>query len=146
MYNTISTTLYQGLCDRQLEKATESRARVFGIPMLESTVLVTLRRGLQISYAKNMGKLSREFRDRPVPPLDLAIWSIEYTARHPKGTLASPIRSQSWIQQKLIDIYAFLLFCLIITIFIICLTFKTLFNFYYRHMYTAPKSYKSKQI
>ncbi|TGZ38685.1 UDP-glucuronosyltransferase 1-1 [Temnothorax longispinosus] len=55
-----------------------------------------------------MRQLFSEFRDRPIPPLDLTVWSIEYTARHPNGTLATPLRSQSWVEQNLIDVYAFL--------------------------------------
>ncbi|XP_024893730.1 UDP-glucuronosyltransferase 1-1-like, partial [Temnothorax curvispinosus] len=47
------------------------------------------------SYTRNMKQLSSEFRDRPISPLDLAVWSIEYTARHPNGTLVTPLRSQS---------------------------------------------------
>ncbi|XP_014475245.1 PREDICTED: UDP-glucuronosyltransferase 2B19-like [Dinoponera quadriceps] len=98
------------------------------------------------SYAKNMKQLSSEFRDRPLSALDMAIWSIEYTVRHPKGTLASPIKLQSWIQYKLIDVYAFLLLCLVIILSIIFFTLKLLFNFYHRHMYAATKSHKSKKM
>ncbi|XP_036141720.1 UDP-glycosyltransferase UGT5-like [Monomorium pharaonis] len=43
------------------------------------------------SYTRNMKQLSSEFRDRPIPPLDLAIWSIEYSVRHPNGSLATPL-------------------------------------------------------
>jgi len=41
-----------------------------------------------------MKQLSSEFRDRPIPPLDLAIWGIEYAVRHPNGTLVTPLRSK----------------------------------------------------
>ncbi|EFN78744.1 UDP-glucuronosyltransferase 2B18 [Harpegnathos saltator] len=98
------------------------------------------------SYLKNMKQLSREFRDRPLPPLDLATWSIEYTARHPKGTLASPIRFQSWVHRTQVDIYMFLFFSLIIIVSIIFLTLKILFNFYCRYIYKVTKSHKNKQM
>lgn len=93
-----------------------------------------------------MKQLSREFRDRPVSPLDLAIWSIEYVARQPKETLSSPIKFQSWIQQTLIDVYAFLFFCLVTTLSIIFYTLNILFNFYYCHIYVATESRKDKQM
>lgn len=92
-----------------------------------------------------MKRLSNEFRDRLVPPLDLAVWSIEYAARHPSGILASPIRSQSWVKQNMIDVYAFLFFSLIIILSAILFALKMLFNLYYYHMHTASKLHKSKQ-
>ncbi|KYN17144.1 UDP-glucuronosyltransferase 2B17 [Trachymyrmex cornetzi] len=97
------------------------------------------------SYTKNMKQLSSEFRDRQIPPLDLAIWSIEYTVRHPNGTLVTPLKFQSWIQQNLIDVYVFLLFNIIIILLTIFFTIKILIYFYYNHIYTASKFHKSKQ-
>ncbi|XP_011704999.1 PREDICTED: UDP-glucuronosyltransferase 1-5-like [Wasmannia auropunctata] len=82
------------------------------------------------SYARNMKRLSDEFRDRPLPPLDLAIWSIEYVVRHPNGSLVTPLRSQSWIEQNLIDVYAFLFFILIIILLSIYFTIRILINLY----------------
>ncbi|XP_029167357.1 UDP-glucuronosyltransferase 2A1-like [Nylanderia fulva] len=81
------------------------------------------------SYTKNMKQLSSEYRDRPVPPLDLAVWWIEYAVRHPNGNLASPLRSQSWVEQNLIDIYGFLLLNLIIILSVILFILKKIFNF-----------------
>jgi len=90
-----------------------------------------------------MKQLSNEFRDRPIPPLDLAVWSIEYAVRHPNGTLVTPLRNQSWIEQNLIDVYAFLLFNLIIILLSIVFTIKMFINFYY--VYVTSKLRKSKQ-
>ena len=91
-----------------------------------------------------MKQISSEFRDRPVPPLDLAIWWIEYAARHPHGSLESPLRSQNWVEQNLIDIYVFLLFNVIIILSVIFFIVKKLFNFY--RVYTTSKLQKSKQM
>lgn len=91
-----------------------------------------------------MKQLSSEFRDRQIPPLDLAIWSIEYTVRHPNGTLVTPLKFQSWIQQNLIDVYAFLFFNIIILL-IIFFAIKILIYFYCNHIYTVSKFHKSKQ-
>ncbi|XP_018341764.1 PREDICTED: UDP-glucuronosyltransferase-like [Trachymyrmex septentrionalis] len=68
-------------------------------------------------YTRNMKQLSSEYRDRPIPPLDLAIWGIEYAFRHPNGTLITSLRYQSWIKQNLIDVYAFLFFIFIVILF-----------------------------
>ncbi|KAG5317480.1 UD2C1 glucuronosyltransferase, partial [Pseudoatta argentina] len=97
------------------------------------------------SYTKNMKQLSSEFRDRQIPPLDLAIWSIEYTVRHPNGTLVTPLKFQSRIQQNLIDVYVFLFFNIIIILLTIFFAIKIFIYFYYNHIYTASKFYKSKQ-
>ncbi|XP_070155000.1 UDP-glucosyltransferase 2-like isoform X1 [Polyergus mexicanus] len=98
------------------------------------------------SYTKNMKQLSSEFRDRPVPPLDLAIWWIEYAARHPRGSLGSPLRFQSWMEQNLIDVYAFLIFNLIIILTVVFFVFKKLFSFCRNRVCPASKLQKSKQM
>ncbi|TGZ54207.1 UDP-glucuronosyltransferase 1-9 [Temnothorax longispinosus] len=95
------------------------------------------------SYTKNMKQLSREFRDRPLPPLDLAVWGIEYTVRHPNLTLATPLKFQSWVERNQIDVYAFLLlifFAILLNIFFVI---KLSINFFYNHIYTKLR--KSKQ-
>ncbi|XP_024893187.1 UDP-glucuronosyltransferase 2B2-like, partial [Temnothorax curvispinosus] len=96
------------------------------------------------SYTRNMKRLSSEFRDRPIPPLDLAIWGIEYTVRHPNGTLVTPLRSQSWVEQNLIDVYAFLFLSFFIILLSIFFVIKLLINFYYNYMYTTSNLRKSK--
>ncbi|XP_071567362.1 UDP-glycosyltransferase UGT5-like isoform X3 [Temnothorax nylanderi] len=97
------------------------------------------------SYTRNMKRLSSEFRDRPIPPLDLAVWSVEYTVRHPNGTLVTPLRSQSWVERNLIDVYAFLFLSFFIILLSIFFVIKLLINFYYNYMYTASNLRKSKQ-
>jgi len=93
-----------------------------------------------------MKRLSNEFRDRPVPPLDSAVWWIEYAARHPHGSLESPLRSQSWMEQNLIDIYAFLFLNLIVILLVILFALKKLFNLYCNRMCSASKLQKRKQV
>ncbi|XP_018049434.1 PREDICTED: UDP-glucuronosyltransferase 2B17-like isoform X2 [Atta colombica] len=97
-------------------------------------------------YTRNMKQLSSEFRDRPISPLDLAIWGIEYAVRHPNGTLATPLRYQSWMEQNLIDVYAFLLFNFTVILLSIFLIIKVFIKFYYR-IYTTfnNKLHKRKQ-
>ncbi|XP_011861649.1 PREDICTED: UDP-glucuronosyltransferase 2B1-like [Vollenhovia emeryi] len=97
------------------------------------------------SYTRNMKRLSSEFRDRPIPPLDLAVWSIEYTARHPNGSLATPLRSQSWMVQNLIDVYAVLFLIFFIILLSIYFLTRKLINFCYNYTYIVFKLCKSKQ-
>lgn len=93
-----------------------------------------------------MKRLSSQFRDRPVPPLDLAIWSIEYVARHPnENFLSTSLKSQSWVEQNLIDVYAFVLLNLVIITLVTYFVAKTLCKFYRNHVCTASKLRKSKQ-
>jgi len=93
-----------------------------------------------------MKRLSSEYRDRPMPPLDLAVWGIEYAARHPDGNiLVSPIRSQSWVETNLIDIYAFVFFNLIIIMLVTFFVTKTLYQFCNNHVHTTSELRKSKQ-
>ncbi|KAL0129735.1 hypothetical protein PUN28_001770 [Cardiocondyla obscurior] len=91
------------------------------------------------SYARTMKQLSSQFRDRPIPPLDLAIWSIEYTVRHPNRILVTPLKYQSKIEQNLIDVYAILFFILVIILLSVFYVIKLLIN-----TLTASKR-KSKQ-
>ncbi|XP_036139103.1 UDP-glycosyltransferase UGT5-like [Monomorium pharaonis] len=97
------------------------------------------------SYTRNMKQLSTEFRDRPIPPLDLAIWSIEYSVRYPNGSLATPLRSQSWMEQNLIDVYAFLFFNIIIILLSVFFIIKILINFCFNYIYMTSKLSKKKQ-
>lgn len=94
-----------------------------------------------------MKQLSSKFRDRSISPLDLAVWSIEYAVRHPNGTLVTPLKFQSKIEQNLIDVYAFLFFNLTIILLSIFFTIKILINFYYNHIHITSnkKLYKNKQ-
>ncbi|KAG5338448.1 UDB17 glucuronosyltransferase, partial [Acromyrmex heyeri] len=97
-------------------------------------------------YTRNMKQLSSEYRDRPIPPLDLAIWGIEYAVRHPNGTLVTPLKYQSWMEQNLIDVYAFLFFNFTVILLIIFLTIKVFIKYYYRIYITFNnKLHKRKQ-
>lgn len=61
-------------------------------------------------YRSNMKRVSTLFKDRPMKPLDEAVYWIEYVARH-GNVLQSPAIHLTWWQQKLVDVYAFLLVC-----------------------------------
>ncbi|CAJ1084448.1 UDP-glucuronosyltransferase 2C1-like [Xyrichtys novacula] len=71
------------------------------------------------SYKRNMLKLSRLLHDKPIKPLDSAVFWIEYVMRH-KG--AAHLRTESyklpWYAYHSLDVMAFLVACgLLITMF-----------------------------
>ncbi|XP_076291112.1 UDP-glucosyltransferase 2-like [Lasioglossum baleicum] len=61
-------------------------------------------------YRTNMKRISTLFKDRPMKPLDEAVYWIEYVARH-GNVLQSPAIHLTWWQQNLLDVYAFLFVC-----------------------------------
>ncbi|RLU25700.1 hypothetical protein DMN91_001857 [Ooceraea biroi] len=95
------------------------------------------------SYMENMKRLSNEYRDRALPPLDLAIWNIEYAVRNPNG-LVSPVRSQSWMEKNLIDIYAILALSLVVILSAVFFSMKILYIYLCKS--TASTSCKDKQM
>ncbi|KAL3282881.1 hypothetical protein HHI36_006039 [Cryptolaemus montrouzieri] len=67
------------------------------------------------SYKENAKILSEQFKDRNMPPLETAIYWVEYAIRH-KGApqLKSPANSLNWYQYLLLDVIGILvLLCLI---------------------------------
>jgi glucuronosyltransferase len=59
------------------------------------------------SYTQNAKVLSERYRDRPMSPLDTAVYWTEYVIRH-KGAphLRGAARNLSWWQEALLDVYA----------------------------------------
>ncbi|XP_041979328.1 UDP-glycosyltransferase UGT5-like [Aricia agestis] len=61
------------------------------------------------SYRRNMKELSRRFKDRPMSPIDTAIWWLEYVIRNQgAGYMKNPGRELSWIALYMIDVYVVL--------------------------------------
>uniref|UniRef100_A0A8D2DYB1 UDP-glucuronosyltransferase n=1 Tax=Sciurus vulgaris TaxID=55149 RepID=A0A8D2DYB1_SCIVU len=72
------------------------------------------------SYKENAMRLSRIHHDRPVKPLDRAVFWIEFVMRH-KGAkhLRIAAHDLSWFQYYSLDVVGFLLACVATVIFII---------------------------
>lgn len=85
-------------------------------------------------FAKNAKRISELYRDRPMSPLDTAVYWTEYVIRH-KGTrhLQSAAMHLAWYQYLLLDVIlvigvvlvAFILICY----YIVKYTFLLLTNF-----------------
>lgn len=81
-------------------------------------------------YKKNSEKLSKLFTDRPMKPLDTAIYWIEYVGRYGKHALRSPLVDIPWWQAAYLDIYAFYLLISCITLYILKFLLKKIYNFF----------------
>ncbi|XP_039350115.1 UDP-glucuronosyltransferase 1-6-like isoform X5 [Mauremys reevesii] len=71
------------------------------------------------SYKENIMRLSALHLDRPIHPLDLAVYWVEFVMRH-KGAqhLRPAAHDLNWIQYHSLDVIAFLLAVVLITSFI----------------------------
>ncbi|XP_039511704.1 UDP-glucuronosyltransferase 1A5-like isoform X5 [Pimephales promelas] len=83
-------------------------------------LLVALRKVLDDkSYKEKMLELSAIHRDRPIEPLDLAVFWTEFVMRH-KGAdhLRSAAHELNWIQYHSLDVIGFLILILVTVIFV----------------------------
>ncbi|XP_075232021.1 UDP-glycosyltransferase UGT5-like isoform X1 [Lycorma delicatula] len=80
-------------------------------------------------YKENAKQLSERFRDRPQSPLETAIYWTEYVIRH-KGAphLRSAAVDLTWYQYLLLDVVAFIIFILIVTVTILYYSIKFIYN------------------
>ena len=70
-----------------------------------------------ISHDRNAAlKLSAKFLDRPMSPMETAVWWVEYVIRRGGDTLRSPTLDLAWWQAELLDGYLLLFLILIFTI------------------------------
>ncbi|XP_008204964.1 UDP-glucuronosyltransferase 2C1 [Nasonia vitripennis] len=113
------------------------------------TVNRTLHRVLQPKYAKTAKELSDAFRDRPMPPLDEAVYWIEYVARH-KDTAAvrlmrTPALDLHLYQYFLLDVLALIFFALLTFFWCLRQLGRTIYKLIARkHDESSKKSKKKK--
>ncbi|KAL3282885.1 hypothetical protein HHI36_006042 [Cryptolaemus montrouzieri] len=81
-------------------------------------------------YKENAQILSEQFRDRQMPPLETAIYWIEYVIRH-KGApqLRSQANSLKWYQYLLLDVICILVLLCLVCLICIYATLRFLFSF-----------------
>ncbi|XP_057191898.1 UDP-glucuronosyltransferase-like isoform X1 [Triplophysa rosa] len=71
------------------------------------------------SYKEKMTKLSAVHRDRPIEPLDLAVFWTEFVMRHKGAEHLRPAAHElNWIQYHSLDVIGFLLLILVTVIFV----------------------------
>lgn len=69
-------------------------------------------------YRKNSKAVSARFKDRPMTPLDTAVYWIEYVIRY-KGAdfMKNPALKLSWIAYSMLDVYAFILLVVLASLY-----------------------------
>nr|WEU75319.1 uridine diphosphate-glycosyltransferases 39B20 [Glyphodes pyloalis] len=70
------------------------------------------------SYSNKAKEVSQRFRDRPMTPLDTAVYWIEYVIRN-KGAsyMKNSGLKMSWIAYNMLDVYAFVLLVILSTVY-----------------------------
>ena len=75
--------------------------------MTEPTLLKAVNEVLQKkAYQETSNKLGSLLTDQIEPPLERAVWWLEFLLRHPDYKLAAPIHRMSWVQLNQIDVAA----------------------------------------
>ncbi|XP_044529324.1 UDP-glucuronosyltransferase 1A1-like [Gracilinanus agilis] len=97
------------------------------------------------SYKENIMRLSALHKDRPIDPLDLAVFWVEFVMRH-KGAphLRAAAHDLNWIQYHSLDVIAFLLAIVLTVVFIIVKSCKFCFHKCFGKKGKAKKSTKAK--
>ncbi|KAG5887594.1 hypothetical protein JTB14_025753 [Gonioctena quinquepunctata] len=86
----------------------------------EERVLETLKNVLSPAMRQSMSDLSERFKDRPLSPMDTAIYWIEYVARH-KGAphMRTAAADMPIYQYLLLDVIAFLFFVIFSAVYML---------------------------
>lgn len=101
------------------------------------------------SYKRNAEQVSKRFRDRPMTPLDTAMFWIEYVIRNKDAAyMQNPALALSWVASNMLDVYAFVLILVLAIIFIFAKLLAILVNIFTNQSYvvkiTKENRYKKK--
>ncbi|XP_014479890.1 PREDICTED: UDP-glucuronosyltransferase 2B30-like [Dinoponera quadriceps] len=77
------------------------------------------------TYRENVQYFSKLFVDRPLSPLDTAIFWVEYIKKY-GNFLQSPAMQLYWWQRHLLDVYAFLLLIVIVVLLVVMFILRKL--------------------
>ena len=70
-------------------------------------------------YRESAKTMSKMFRDRPMPPLDTAVYWIEYVLRNGPDSLRSAAVKLPWWKLHLLDVFVFLFACFTFAIYLL---------------------------
>ncbi|XP_072496840.1 UDP-glucuronosyltransferase 1A7-like isoform X10 [Notamacropus eugenii] len=154
--------VYEGICNGvpmvlmplfgdQMDNAKRMESRGAGITLnvLEMTS-ADLSKALKAvindkSYKENIMRLSALHKDRPISPLDLAVFWVEFVMRN-KGAphLRAAAHDLNWIQYHSLDVIAFLLAIVLTVVLIVVKSLKFCFQKCFGKKGKAKKAPKSK--
>ena len=79
------------------------------------------------SYKHNMQQLSLKFNDRPMKPVDSAVWWTEYVLRHDDHSDLKPLGMRhNWCVRRSLDVWTFVAVAVFILMSIIAYLLKNL--------------------
>ncbi|CAK1580193.1 unnamed protein product [Parnassius mnemosyne] len=84
---------------------------------LENVLLEVLNND---TYKQKALEISKKFKDRPLTPLDTAMFWLEYTIRNNNSeSMKNPAADLNWFAYLMIDVYAFIVFVFLTFIFLV---------------------------
>lgn len=90
-------------------------------------------------YTENVQRISKDFRDKPMRPLDKAIWYIEHVMRHPNSPAYNPITLEvGYFIANSYDVMLVLFAAFFTLIFVALKTIKVARHFLGRSTSTSP--------
>ncbi|XP_076766718.1 UDP-glucosyltransferase 2 [Xylocopa sonorina] len=78
-------------------------------------------------YTERVKALQKVFFDRPMSPLDEAVWWVEYVARGNGPYLRSLVTKQTWYQYHYVDVWAFLITVALLFVYLLYMLIKCVF-------------------
>lgn len=80
-------------------------------------------------FTENARKISRIFQDKPMKPLDTAIFWIEFVMRNPDAPFfKSPTLELGFLASNSLDVYLFLLFLIHLILYVVYRLFRKIFR------------------
>jgi len=75
-----------------------------------------------------MQKISEMFRDRPIDPLENAVYWTNYVLKYDTSLLKPLGINQTWYERRLLDVYGFLLLILGTTLYLVIFVIRMLYK------------------
>ncbi|XP_023022724.2 UDP-glycosyltransferase UGT5 isoform X1 [Leptinotarsa decemlineata] len=115
---------------------------ILDLKSITETVLVeALNKVLSSEMEQSMKSLSARFNDRPLSPMDTAIYWIEYVVRH-KGAffMRTAAVDMPWYQQLLLDVIGFLVLIVVLVAYVFYRISSSVFNKLFKQQIKVKKS------
>jgi glucuronosyltransferase len=96
------------------------------------------------SFRIKAKELSHRFKDRPMSPLDTAIYWIEYVIRNKgAGYMKNPGLTMNWFAYNMIDVYAFILLVIALCCWLVVYVISSLSKLF---VTTTESKYQGKEM